>query len=70
MRKPRRSPGPFRSQAQQRYVYGVLAKKNPAVKTWAKRWATAVGETGPRGNPASKAAYRRLPVRKGVRRRA
>lgn len=60
----------FASRKQQAFVYGVLAKKNPAIKTgWAKRWATAAGETGPRGNPASKAAYHALPLRKGVRRR-
>lgn len=60
----------FASKAQQAYVYGVLGKKNPAIKTgWAKRWATATGETGPRGNPASKAAYKRLPARKGIRKK-
>lgn len=58
----------FRSKAQQRYVYGVLAKRNPTVKTWAKRWATGSGETGGR-TPSSRAAYRALPRRAGARRR-
>lgn len=68
-KRKRKSPGPFRSKAQQRYVFGVLAKRNPKVKTWARRWAHQVGETGGR-TPASRAAYRRLPRRKGVRKRA
>lgn len=72
MGKPRKSPGPVHSKAQQRYIFGVLAKKNPKAKTWGKRWAREVGETGPHGKPsaASKAAYRALPARKGVRKRA
>lgn len=67
----RKSPGPFHSQAQQRYVFGVLAKRDPTVKTWAMRWAHQVGEVGPHGHPsaASKAAYARLPARKSVRKR-
>jgi hypothetical protein len=66
----KKSPGPFHSRKQQSYVYGVLAKRNPKVKTWAKRWATAVGETGPHGNKASSAAWHALPARKGIRKRA
>lgn len=52
-----------RSQAQQRYLFATH-------KTFAKRWSVAAGETGPKGNPASRAAYHRLPVRKGIRKRA
>lgn len=72
-KKSRKSPGPVHSKAQQLahgYIFGVLAKRNPAAKVWGKRWAREAGETGPRGNPASKAAYHRLPRRKGVRKRA
>lgn len=67
----RKSPGPIHSKAlaQQRYIFGVLAKRNPKAKVWGKRWARQVGEVGPHGHPsaASKAAYARLPKRKGAR---
>lgn len=67
----RKSPGPIHSKAQQRYIFGVLAKHDPKAKTWGKRWARQVGEVGPHGKPsaASKAAYRRLPARVRARRR-
>ena len=67
----RKSPGPIHSKAQQRYIFGVLAKRSPKARTWGKRWANQVGEVGPHGKPsaASKAAYRRLPARVGARRR-
>lgn len=67
----RKSPGPIHSRAQQRFIFGVLAKKDPKAKVWGKRWANAVGEVGPHGHPsaASKAAYRRLPARKGAKKR-
>lgn len=57
-----KSPGPVHSKAQQRFLFATG-------KPFAKRWAHEAGETGPRGNPASKAAFRRLPERKGVRKR-
>ena len=66
----RKSPGPVHSKKQQGYIFGVLARKDPKAKEWGRRWAHEVGETGPRGNPASKAAYKRLPERKGARKRA
>lgn len=68
----RKSPGPVHSKAQQGYIFGVLAKKDPKAKAWGKRWARAVGETGPHGKPsaASKAAYRALPARKGTQKKA
>jgi hypothetical protein len=59
----RKSPGPIHSKAQQRFLFATH-------KPFAKRWAHAAGETGPKGNPASKAAYKRLPPRKGARKRA
>jgi hypothetical protein len=67
----RKSPGPIHSKAQQGYIFGVLAKKNPAAKVWGKRWAAQVGEVGPHGHPSpsSKAAYRALPARKSVKKR-
>jgi hypothetical protein len=61
----KKSHGPVRSKAQQ--LRGFLFATN---KTFAKRWAREAGEVGPRGNPASKAAYARLPARKGARKRA
>jgi hypothetical protein len=51
------------SKAQQGFLFATH-------KTFAKRWSIAAGETGPRGNPASKAAYARLPRRKGPRKKA
>lgn len=71
-RRRRKSPGPMHSKAQQGYIFGVLAKRNPKAKTWGKRWAREVGEVGPHGHPSagSRAAYARLPRRKGVRKRA
>lgn len=59
----------IKSRAQQAYIFGVLAKRNPRAKAWGRRWAHAAGETGG-GTPASKAAYRALPRRKGVRKHA
>lgn len=59
----RKSPGPVRSKAQQGFLFATG-------KPFAKKWARQAGETGPRGNPASKAAYKRLPRRKGARKRA
>jgi len=72
MAKQRKSPGPIHSKAQQRYIFGVLARKDPKAKGWGKRWANQVGEVGPHGKPsaASKAAYRALPARKTVRKKA
>lgn len=72
MAKPTKSPGPIHSRAQQAYIFGVLAKRDPKAKVWGKRWAKQVGETGPHGHPsaASKAAYRALPARKGIRKKA
>lgn len=57
-----RGTGRVVSRKQQAFLF---ATKKP----FAKRWARKAGETGPRGNPASKAAYHRLPIRKGVRKR-
>lgn len=70
----RRRGGPPRksrfihSKAQQRYIFGVLAKRNPKAKVWGRKWAHRVGETGGR-TPSSRAAYRALPRRVGVRKR-
>jgi len=64
----RKSPGPVHSKAQQRFIFGVLAKRSPKAKVWGRRWAHAVGETGGR-TPASRAAYAALPARKGIRKR-
>lgn len=50
------------SKAQQAFLFATR-------KPFAKRWSMAAGETGPHGNPASKAAYHRLPARKGIRKR-
>lgn len=58
-----------RSKAQQAYIFGVLAKKDPTAKTWGRRWAHAAGENGGR-TPTSRAAYKALPKRKGVRKHA
>jgi hypothetical protein len=60
----RKGHGRVASKAQQRYLFATR-------KTFAKRWSRAAGEVGPHGRPsaASKAAYARLPRRKGVRRR-
>jgi hypothetical protein len=68
----RKSPGPIHSKAQQAYIFGVLAKRDPKAKVWGKRWAASVGEIGPHGkpSPSSKAAYRALPARKSVRKKA
>jgi len=53
------------SKAQQKFLF---ATKKP----FAKRWSNAAGEIGPHGHPsaASKAAYRALPARKGIRKKA
>jgi hypothetical protein len=59
----RKSPGPVHSKAQQGFLFATH-------KAFAKRWARQAGETGPKGNPASKAAYARLPARKSARKRA
>lgn len=56
-------PGKVRSKAQQRYLFATG-------KPFAKRWSRSAGETGPHGNPASKAAYRALPARKHPRKKA
>ena len=58
-------PGRVRSKAQQGFLFATH-------KTFAKRWSIAAGEVGPHGHPsaASKAAYARLPRRKGARKRA
>ena len=58
----------FTSKAQQRYVFGILAKRKPSAKAWGRRWAHNSGETGGR-TPSSRAAYAALPGRLGVRRR-
>jgi len=58
----RKTPGKVKSKAQQGFLFATH-------KPFAKRWSMAAGETGPRGNPASKAAYKRLPPRKGVRKK-
>ncbi|HEX4018194.1 MAG TPA: hypothetical protein VHX15_15775 [Frankiaceae bacterium] len=52
------------SRAQQAYLFSTG-------KPFARRWSMAAGEVGPHGKPsaASKAAYARLPARKGIRRR-
>jgi hypothetical protein len=59
-----RKPGRVVSKAQQGFLF---ATKKP----FAKRWSMAAGEVGPHGKPsaASKAAYKRLPARKGARKR-
>lgn len=57
--------GRFKSQAQQRYIFGVLAHKDPSAAVWARKWALASGETGGR-TPPSRAAYHALPKRKGL----
>lgn len=61
----RKSHGPVRSKAQQGFLFATH-------KPFARRWAREAGEVGPHGHPspASKAAYARLPRRKGVRKRA
>jgi hypothetical protein len=53
------------SKAQQAFLFATH-------KPFAKRWSMAAGETGPHGHPspASKAAYRALPARKTVRKKA
>lgn len=56
---------PIRSKAQQGYVFGVLAKRDPSATTWGKRWSRGAGETGG-GTPPSRAAYAALPARKGL----
>lgn len=58
---PGRKKRRFTSKAQQGWAFATHKK-------WAKRWARAAGETGGR-TPSSRAAYRRLPRRKGVRKR-
>lgn len=58
----------FTSKAQQRFVF-ARAKTDPKFKAFAKRWAHNTGEGRPAGSAKSKAAYARLPRRKGVRRR-
>lgn len=57
-------PGRVVSKAQQGYLFA-------SHKSFAKRWSKAAGEIGPHGKPsaASKAAYKRLPRRKGARKR-
>lgn len=52
------------SKAQQAFLFATH-------KPFAKRWSMAAGEVGPHGHPsiASKAAYRALPARKGIRKR-
>jgi hypothetical protein len=57
-------PGKVVSKAQQGFLFATG-------KPFATRWAEAAGEIGPHGKPsaASKAAYRRLPARKGVKKR-
>lgn len=61
----RKTPGKVTSKAQQAYLF---ATKKP----FAKRWSKAAGEIGPHGkpSPSSKAAYRALPARKTVRKKA
>jgi hypothetical protein len=59
----RKSPGPVHSKAQQGFLFATH-------KAFAKKWARQAGETGPKGNPASKAAYRALPARKEARKKA
>lgn len=61
----RKTPGKVVSRAQQSYLFAVHA-------SFAKRWAKSAGEVGPHGHPsiASKAAYKALPPRKTVRKRA
>jgi hypothetical protein len=58
-------PGKVVSRAQQRFLFATG-------KPFAKRWSMAAGEIGPHGKPApsSKAAYRALPARKSVRKKA
>lgn len=51
---------PFKSKAQQRWAFATHKK-------WARGKAHATGEH--HGTPGSKAAYARLPARKGVRKR-
>jgi len=57
-------PGRVVSKAQQGFLFATG-------KPFATRWAKAAGEVGPHGNPskASKAAYKRLPRRKGAKKR-
>ncbi|HVX20900.1 MAG TPA: hypothetical protein VHB02_06115 [Acidimicrobiales bacterium] len=50
------------SRAQQGFLFATH-------KPWAKRWSRRVGETGPRGNPASRAVYHRLPIRTSLRKK-
>lgn len=61
----KRGTGKVVSKAQQGFLFATH-------KSFAKRWSRAAGETGPHGRPsaASKAAYARLPKRKGARKRA
>jgi len=61
----RKTPGRVTSKAQQGFLFAVH-------KPFARRWSMAAGEIGPHGHPspASRAAYARLPRRKGARKRA
>jgi hypothetical protein len=61
----RKVPGRVTSKAQQRFLFATH-------KTFAKRWSMAAGELGPHGkpSPSSKAAYKALPARKNVRKKA
>lgn len=58
-------PGKVASKAQQKFLFA-------SGKSFAKRWSMAAGEVGPHGKPsaASKAAYKKLPARKGARKKA
>lgn len=65
MAAKRKTPGKVTSKAQQKFLFATH-------KAFAKRWSMAAGEIGPHGHPApsSKAAYRALPARKTVRKKA
>lgn len=55
---------PFASKAQQRMFFA-----NPKLRRFAKDKAHATGEGHKFGKKASKAAYKRLPARKSVKKR-
>jgi hypothetical protein len=61
----RKTPGKVVSRAQQKFLFA-------SGKSFARRWSMASGEVGPHGKPsaASKAAYKKLPARKGARKKA
>ncbi|MEV5710161.1 hypothetical protein [Actinoallomurus sp. NPDC052274] len=58
-KKPRKSPGPFHSQAQWRWAFATH-------QPFAHKWAVRTTGTPAHGTPQGRAAYARLPRRKGA----